>query len=310
MNEPALLILAAGLGSRYGGCKQIDPVGPNDEIILDYSLYDAWKSGFTSAILVVREGMAEPLRQRLEPRLQQRLKLGFANQDNYDLPETEGQQPTIVKRKKPWGTGHAVWAARHSINQPFAVVNADDFYGRETFQLMADFLRSTETGVSAESETYALAAYQLATTLSDHGTVSRGICQVDPETGLLKNIREQTGISRGSDGKPVIQDNDGQKHLLPADTWVSLNSWAFTPEIFRQLEKKFNIFLITHGKSVDKEFYLPEALNGMIRNQECRIKVLPTPSQWFGVTYKDDKASVQEHIRKLIRADFYPEKLW
>ncbi len=307
MQCTSLLVLAAGMGSRYGGCKQIDPVGPNRETILDYSLYDAWKSGFTRAVLVIRRGMEDDLRERLQPRLQGRLALDFAFQDIDDLP-AQVSPSTLTGREKPWGTGQAVWSARKTIEEPFATVNADDFYGRETFRIMADFLRRPKPGKAIPA--YALAGYRLAATLSPHGTVSRGICRIEPTTGSLLRIDEQTGIFIGRQGQPAIAQTDGGERLLPPEAWASLNAWAFTPEVLPQLGERFEQFLGRHGSDPTAEFYLPTAVGDLIDSRACRVEVLPTPAAWRGVTYREDKPLLQEYIMELIRKGIYPNRLF
>ncbi len=304
--NPALLVLAAGLGSRYGGCKQIESVGPdNNEIILDYSLYDAWQCGFQRAVLVVRPGVEEWLRDVLQPRWQARVSLHFVEQKLDDLPAGIDLS-RLAPREKPWGTGHAVWSARQSLREPFMAVNADDFYGRETFRLLADFLR--REGNDGESPLYALAGYRLAATLSPHGSVARGICEVDENTGYLLGIREQTGISLDPDGRPSVTGEEETRYLEPG-TCVSLNAWAFTPSFLSRLEERLAAFLGRCGDEPKTEFYLPSAVGELMEQGRCRVRVLPTFSPWFGMTYKQDLELVRGQIKKLIEQGVYPAEL-
>jgi hypothetical protein len=304
--ETTLLILAAGLGSRYGGLKQVDPVGPNNATILDYSLYDAWKTGFSNATLVIQPHMEEQMRERLAPRLDGRMTLEFAYQTLYDVPETF----TVPKtREKPWGTGHAVLAARNTVKNPFAVINADDFYGRKSFDLLNNFLRTSQNPDSPPPPTYVIAAYRLASTLSPHGSVSRGVC-TENDNGFLLHVDEKTDIHLGSDGAPVCNNGDGTTSKLAPQTPVSLNTWGFTPMFFEQLESLFAKFLGEHGNEAKTEFYLPAAVAELIQNGKAQVRVEHTPETWFGVTYREDKPKVQEKIRHLINHGIYPENLW
>jgi UTP-glucose-1-phosphate uridylyltransferase len=301
--ETTLLILAAGLGSRYGGLKQVDPVGPNNATILDYSLYDAWRAGFTNATLVIQPHMEEQMCERLAPRLDGRMTLKFAYQTLDDVPENFTVPET---REKPWGTGHAVLAARNTVKTPFAVINADDFYGRKSFELLNNFLRASQ---NTAIPTYVIAAYRLASTLSPHGSVSRGVC-TESDGGFLLHVDEKTDIHLGPDGVPVCDNGDGTTSKLAPETPVSLNTWGFTPTFFQQLEALFAEFLENYGHETKTEFYLPAAVAELIRAEKARVKVEHTPETWFGVTYREDKTKVQQQIADLIDSGIYPKNLW
>lgn len=306
-NHTTLLILAAGLGSRYGGLKQIDPVGPNNATILDYSLYDAWKSGFNTATLVIQPHMEQQMRERFEPRLAGRMTLQFAHQTLDDIPK---KFTPPENRQKPWGTGHAVRAARNTVKTPFAVINADDFYGRESFTLLNRFLRTSQnTTDNPDTPTYVIAAYRLASTLSPHGSVSRGVC-TENNNGFLVHVEEKTDIHLDTDGVPVCDNGDGTTSHLAPETPVSLNTWGFSPTFFDQLETLFHEFLEAHGQEPRTEFYLPAAVADLIRSGKAQVKVEHTPETWFGVTYREDKPQVQQQIAEKIQQGIYPENLW
>ncbi len=305
-----LLVLAAGMGSRFGGCKQIEAVGPNGEIILGYSLYDAWKAGFSRAVLVVRKEIESWLRENLCRRWGGRVDLSFVEQRLDDLPR--GTDVSVaVSREKPWGTGHAVWSARKAVAEPFMVVNADDFYGRETYQMVAQFLRSEEIdqGEKKSRPVYGLAGYRLAKTLSPHGAVARGVCRVEERTDELIDIEEVTGIEQDDSGMPIKKEEGGVARGLDPNTCVSLNAWAFTPSFFGGLEERFKAFLEKRGEDCKAEFYLPAAVSELKEDSQCRVRVLHTPADWFGMTYKDDLPQVRNHIRKNIKAGVYPREL-
>ncbi len=301
--KPTLLVLAAGMGSRYGGLKQMDPMGPDGETVLDYSVFDAIRAGFGRVIFIIREDFAEAFKSGVGARFAARIEVDYAFQRLDDLPAgfsvPEG-------RAKPWGTAHAVRAARDLVDAPFAVINADDFYGRDAYQRAADFLTTptAETGVSH----YAMVGYPLANTLSDHGDVNRGICTRDAN-GLLTYVEEFVAIEREADG--VVRGNalDGSRREIDTTTPVSMNFWAFTPALFGQLEIQFTEFLKQHGEKEKSEFYIPTLVDALIRQGTADCRVLDTDSQWFGVTYPDDKPHVVASIRRLIDAGEYPESL-
>lgn len=301
MNSPTLLVLAAGLGSRYGGIKQMDPVGPCGEFVLDYSIYDAWRAGFGDVVLVIRDEHEEPLRQHFGSRLDRRVGLHFVCQRLDDLPPGFALPPD---RRKPWGTGHAVWTARQAVQRPFAVINADDFYGAGAYGTLAAFLHDP----AARPDTYAMVAYRLANTLSRYGTVSRGICTRDAQ-GYLMEVVERTAIERLEQGARY-RAADGSWGMLTGDEPASLNLWGFRPGLFAALEELFAQFLSEQSSKPGAEFYIPTVVDTLVKRGRCRTAVLDTDEQWFGMTYKEDRALVVGQIAERIRAGIYPHDLW
>lgn len=302
MHKPTLVILAAGMGSRYGGLKQLEGVGPSGETIMDYSIFDAVRAGFERAVFVIRPEMESAFRAQIGSRYENRLPVDYAYQkldalpDGYALP---------AGRTKPWGTGHAVLAAREVLAGPFAVVNADDFYGARSFAVLGDFLRSP---ANADPPTYAMVGFTLRDTLSDAGHVNRGCCKTDA-AGLLESIEEVVGIERdGENGRYV--DEAGATKALAGDTIVSMNTWGFPADFLTALDERFDAFLSEFGDSDKAEFYLPAAVQELMHAGRARVRVLPTSDRWCGVTYPDDKAFVIEMIRALVSEHVYPEKLW
>ncbi len=298
--KPTLLILAAGMGSRFGGLKQVEPVGPNGEAIIDYSIYDAIKAGFGKVVFIIRESFADAFREKFDKKMQGKIKVEYVYQELNILPEgftlPEG-------REKPWGTAHAILVAKDVINEPFCALNADDFYGFKAYQVMADFLSDS----SSESE-FSMVGYHLKNTLSDFGTVSRGICNVD-ENDHLKKIVETTKILK-KDNTIISIEEDGSETLLTGNEIVSMNNWGFKPSIFKTLEQKFTTFLQTEINKPKSEMYIPSVIFDLIKENKATVKVLEANSPWFGVTYKEDKPFVVEKIRKLINQGEYPEKLF
>jgi UTP-glucose-1-phosphate uridylyltransferase len=292
---PALVILAAGLGSRYGGLKQMDPLGPDGQTILDYSIHDARAAGFAQVVFIIRRSFAEAFRTRIAERYPARdgLEILYAYQELDDLPAGFAPPPD---REKPWGTAHAVWCARGVVNRPFVVINADDFYGAESYRILARLLAATDpTGTD-----FAMVGFRLAHTLSEHGTVARGICQVN-DAGWLTRIEEQTALEPEAHGACARQP-DGTVAHFPADTIVSMNCWAFTPALFGLLEAQLANFLRARGQDLKAECYLPAAVGTLITARQARVRVLPTESHWFGVTYREDKPRVQAALRALREA--------
>ncbi len=297
--KPTLLVLAAGMGSRYGGLKQMDPMGPHGETVLDYSVFDAIRAGFGTVVFVIREDFAEAFRSGIGQRFSGRIGVRYAYQKLDDLP---AGFPLPEGRVKPWGTAHAVRAARNVAEGPFAVINADDFYGRDAYERAAAFFRSPD------SAGYAMVGYPLQNTLSDHGDVNRGICQLDPN-GLLSSVEEYVKIERESDG--VVRGNalDGTRRPIRANAPVSMNFWAFSSGFFELLETEFTKFLTDHGHGETSECYIPTVVDSLIRSGKADCQVLETTSRWFGVTYPQDKENVIASIRALIDAGDYPERL-
>jgi UTP-glucose-1-phosphate uridylyltransferase len=290
--SPALVILAAGLGSRYGGLKQMDPLGPDGQTILDYSIQDARAAGFAQVVFIIRRSFAEAFRARITERYPARdgLEILYAFQELDDLPA--GFAPPLG-REKPWGTAHAVWCARGVVNRPFVVINADDFYGAESYRVLARFLQAADPC----GTDFAMVGFRLAHTLSEHGTVARGICQVN-DAGWLTRIEEQTALEPEANGACVRQA-DGTVTHFPTDTIVSMNCWAFTPALFGLLEAQLTEFMRARGRDLKAECYLPAVVGALIASNQARVRVLPTESHWFGVTYREDKPRVQAALRAL-----------
>jgi len=298
--KPTLLILAAGMASRYGSMKQVDGFGPNGETIIDYSIYDAINAGFGKISFIIREEFAEQFKSIFEPKLKGRVETDYVFQ-SYDL-KPFGIDKTI-ERAKPWGTMHAVLAARNQVNEPFCVINADDYYGKEAFVEMAKFLNT-----EASEDKYSLVGYQIDKTLSDYGSVSRGVCKVNSE-GNMVEINERTEVYFKEDGSVAYKDATGE-HPLTNDTRVSMNFWGFTPAVFKQSEPMFRAFVEANEANPKAEFFIPLAADELIKSRTASFKVIPTASKWFGVTYKEDKPIVQASISKLVADGTYPANLW
>lgn len=296
----SLLILAAGMGSRFGGLKQIEAVGKNGEIIIDYSIYDARRAGFSQVVLVIRREHERAFREIFDHRYPG-LEVEYAFQDMDDLPEGF---TVPAGREKPWGTGQAVYAARDLIKQPFAMINADDFYGADGYRILAEFLSANASG-----RDFCLAGYELERTLSEFGTVSRGVCETDAAGNFLRT-RELTKIARGADGVIRNTAEDGTTQILTGRETVSMNLFGFTPLLFDHLPRLFTEFLRENGTSPKSEFYIPYAVNSLIAEGNAGLKILPTSARWFGMTYREDKAAIVEGIAGLTAAGEYPEKLW
>jgi UTP-glucose-1-phosphate uridylyltransferase len=277
---PALVVLAAGMGSRYGGLKQLDPVGPSGEIILDYSVRDALAAGFGKVVFVIRRDMAELFRETVGSRYEGTVELAYAFQELEPLP---GGRVSPAGRTKPWGTGHAVLAAASVVREPFAVINADDYYGPLGFASLAAFLAKAEPGH------YAMVGYRLDRTLSENGTVSRGICRAG-EGGALLDITERTAIGRDQSGQIIAEGNP--LVTFTGQEAVSMNFWGFTPDLFSRLERLFEEFLEEKGDDPKAEFYLPAAVSSLIAAGEATVTLLGTPDAWYGLTYPEDKAAV------------------
>lgn len=297
--KPTLLVLAAGMGSRYGGLKQMDEIGPSGESIIDYSVYDAIQARFGKVVFVIRHSFADQFKARFEPRLKGRIDFEFVYQELDYLPEGY----TVPEgREKPWGTGHAILMAKDAINAPFAIINADDFYGREAYKQVASFLTT-----SNQSNEYAMVGYALSNTLSEHGTVSRGVCQTN-NNGNLESLIERTKIGY-EDGK-IYYFEETSKTELTGQEPVSMNFWAFKPLFFEQLSSQFNDFLAARGKELKSEFYFNAVVDKLIKDGIVTTKVINTPSKWFGVTYQEDKPMVKESLTQLIDSGVYPKNLW
>jgi len=293
MNDITLLIMAAGMGSRYGGLKQLDPVGPSGETIIDYSVYDAIRAGFNKVVFIIRKDFEEDFRSKITNKYKDKIRVEFAFQDLNDLPEgflcPEG-------RIKPWGTGHAILTASQLIHEPFVAINGDDFYGRESFEIVADYYQD-------KNATYSMVAFQLDKTLSEFGGVTRGLCTV--KNDLLDTVIETGELKRSESG--VSSDRDIQ---LDGSEPVSMNVWGFTPDLFDHLRAMFVDFLHKEGDEMKSEYLIPTVINNLIRSGEKDIHVLRTGSKWFGVTYKEDKPFVTEQVQLLVDHGVYPKQLF
>jgi dTDP-glucose pyrophosphorylase len=302
MTKPTLLVLAAGMGSRYGSLKQIDPVGPSGETIIDYSIYDAIRAGFGKVVFIIRKSFEQDFNDIFISKLQQYIPVEYVFQEIDKVPEGLAVSP---ERTKPWGTAHAVLMAKDVIHEPFAVINGDDFYGSEAFQTMADYLNS----LTAETQTqYSLVGYQVGNTMSENGTVSRGICLEDDKEFLV-SVTERHHIQYANGGI-AFEEDDAALVFIHPDTLVSMNFWGFTPEYFKQTEALFSDFVKNNSDSLKAEFYIPFAIDNLINNKIASVKVLRSDAKWFGVTYKEDKPFVIEKLAQLIKSGVYPAKLW
>ncbi len=309
--KPTLLVLAAGMGSRYGGLKQMDGLGPSGETIIDYSIYDAVAAGFGKVVYIVRESFLDQMKQTVEAKYGNvrccdgsPLEFVFVTQELDKIP---AGIPVNPERSKPWGTAHAVLMAKDVIKEPFAVINGDDYYGRESFRILADWLRAHEGGKGA----YSIVGFQLSNTLSESGGVSRGICGYDA-SGNLQSIVEHLNIAREADGK-VYGDNtvSGEAHLLLDDNALcSMNMWGFTPDFFDFEEALFAEFLRENGMELKKEFYIPYVVDRIVTGGKGTCEVLSTPERWFGVTYKEDRPAVVAKFKALVDGGVYPSPLY
>lgn len=298
MIKPTLVILAAGMASRYGSMKQVQGFGPAGETIMDYSIYDAIRSGFGKVVFIIRKEFADDFRNIFEPKLKGRIATDYVFQE---MDSYTGGFKVPEGRTKPWGTAHAVLCAMEAVKEPFAVINADDFYGSNAFQNAAAFLKN-----ECHERNYAIVGYDLVKTLSDHGTVNRGICELD-EKGDLAGITERINISKR--GNRIICDDDLEPEELSLDTRVSMNFWCFDTSFFDYTQQLFLKFLEEKGGELKSEFFIPIVADQFIR-EGGRIGIIPTTSLWFGVTYKEDAPFVEQNLRKLISAGEYPENLW
>ena len=298
MTTPALLVLAAGMGSRYGGLKQIDPVGPAGETLLDYSVYDALRAGFGKLVFVIRREIADEFKKAVGRRFEQRTRVEYVFQELDKLPPGFSPPPN---RRKPWGTAHAILMAAEVVTEPFAAINADDFYGANSFRLLAEHL-------GAGGPDYAMVGFILRNTLSEFGSVARGLCRVNKDA-YLESVVELTKIEKDGDAARYT-DADGQVHPLTGDETVSMNIWGFTPEIFGHLRRQMADFLAKYAHDEKAELYIPTAVNQLVGTGQARVKVQRTTDAWFGFTYHEDRPLVVEGIRKLVAQGKYPEKLW
>lgn len=298
--KPTLVIMAAGMASRYGSMKQIQQFGPGGETIMDYSIYDAINAGFDKVVFVIREDFAEDFKTIFEPKLNGKIKTEYVFQE---MEAYLDGRPVPPIRKKPWGTSHAILCTKDVVDEPFAVINADDFYGSDGFKKASGFLTN-----DCKENVYAIVGYELSKTLSENGSVSRGVCEVDDDNNLIA-INERIKIYRDN-GKMVYEDIDGSKHEIPENAKASMNFWCFHPTVFSFLEEEFKKFLNQNINDPKAEFLIPYTADQFIRSKKGVIKVLPTNAKWFGVTYKEDAPVVTESIKQLVAEKLYPPKLW
>lgn len=287
------------MASRYGSMKQIDGFGPNGETIIDYSIFDAIKAGFGKVVFIIKEEFVENFKSIFEPKLKGRIEIDYVFQ-NFDLKQFGIEEE--IYREKPWGTAHAILSGRHIIKEPFCVINADDYYGFDAFKKMVDFLNT-----DASDSNFSIIGYQIGKTLSEFGSVSRGVCKTS-DAGYLEEINERTQVYKKGD--IIVYEENGQEYPLAFDTPVSMNFWGFTPAVFKLAEELFKIFAIENKEKPKAEFFIPLIGEHLVRTNQATFKVIPTDSQWFGVTYKEDKPFVQASIDQLVKDGIYPEKLW
>ncbi|MEN8228794.1 MAG: sugar phosphate nucleotidyltransferase [Bacteroidota bacterium] len=297
-----LLILAAGMGSRYGGMKQVDPFGPSGETITDYSIYDAMKAGFDRFVFVISPKMEEDFRTNYVSKFPSHLKVDYVIQSIDNIPEGFVLPDDRVK---PWGTAHAVLMAKDAIKEPFAVINADDYYGRKSYQIMHDFLVGTTEGIPGQ---YCMVGFELQKTVSEHGSVARGVCQVD-DHGFLNGMVERTKVYL-KDGGIVFENEDGSIHPLDRMDTVSMNLFGFTSDFFAHIEEVFKSFIKENIHNPKAELFIPLVVDNLLSTGKARMSVLQTPESWFGVTYQEDKPKVLKAIRDLVDSGLYPESLW
>ncbi len=298
--KPTLFILAAGMGSRYGGLKQLDGLGPSGETIMDYSVYDALRAGFGKIVFVIRHDFEQEFRDKIISKYEGHVPVEVVFQDINTLPEGFSPNP---ERTKPWGTNHAVLMGKEAIREPFGVINADDYYGADSFRILGDFLRS----VKDRKNSYCMIGFNIENTLSENGGVSRGLCEVDSD-GFLSGVKECHGIER-KEGR-LIQVEEGENVPFPENASVSMNMWGFTPDYFDYSEKAFVEFLKEHGNDLKTEFYIPSVVNDLINNGTVTLKVEQTPNRWFGVTYAADREATVAQFKKLVEEGLYPTPLF
>jgi dTDP-glucose pyrophosphorylase len=300
--KPTLLILAAGMGSRYGGLKQLDQVGPSGETIIDYSIYDAIRAGFGKVIFIIKEAIEDDFKEIFVERLKDKIAIDYVFQETWMVPEGI----TIPdNRSKPWGTGHAVMMADGKIQGPFAVINADDFYGLGAFETLADYYKDWTPERSSD---YCMVGYRVANTLSEFGSVSRGVCQPDADSFLV-DVVERTNIER-RDSVIAYKNEKEQLVPIPGDSIVSMNFWGFTPSYFGFLNRAFEAFIQKNAENLKAEFYIPSVVNDLIKSKEATVRILHCDDKWFGMTYKEDRETVVKSIRGLVEQGVYPENLW
>ena len=299
--KPTLVVMAAGVGSRYGGLKQIEPVGPSGEIIIDYSVYDAILAGFGKVVFIIRRDIEQDFKSAIGSHFEGRIPLEYVYQELNKLP-AGFQSP--AERKKPWGTGHAILCCKDAVKEPFAVINADDFYGQDSYAIIRRYLEA----LKVSDTNYCMVGYAIKNTLSDHGAVTRGMCEMDSKS-MLKSVVERFKIEKTATGARFA-DEKNEWQPLTGDEIASMNMFGFSPAFFKELERMFPEFLKANMENLKSEFLLPSLVDRLIREGRCTMKVLRTSERWFGVTYKEDKPEVVANVRKLVDAGKYPVKLW
>lgn len=298
--KPTLLVLAAGMGSRYGGLKQLDGVGPNGETIMEFSIYDAIKAGFGKVVFVIRRSFEEAFKEKFENKFEGQIEIAYAFQEiNFEMSGIDD----MPERTKPWGTAHAVLAAKDFINEPFAVTNADDYYGTEAYQLVADFLRD-----QASPSLYSMVGYILANTISDHGEVNRGVCNTDKH-GHLQGMTERKGVGRKKNGH-IYYTEEGKRNALSKHTIVSMNLFGFHHSLFDKIEKGFKAFVKENYKNPTAEYYIPLIVNQLINDGTIKMSVIPTKETWYGVTYQADRPTVVAALKRLTEEGYYTSPLF
>jgi NDP-sugar pyrophosphorylase family protein len=304
VSQPTLIVMAAGIGSRYGGLKQVDPIGPGGEMVIDYSVFDALRAGFDRVVFVIRRDIEEIFREKVGRKVEQRVETVYVFQDLDNVP---GGFRVPEERKKPWGTGHAVLACREVVDRPCAVLNADDFYGAGAFQALADFLRGARDQAGVYD--YAMVGYALRNALSDYGSVARGICRVAPDGSLIE-VQERTRVEKS--GEDIHYTENGTDWvIIPPDSLASMNMWGFTPSIFAELAARFPVFLQKQaGNILNAEFFLPTVVNELLEEGKARVRVLPTAEKWFGITNPEDRPQVVRAVREMVERGRYPADLW
>jgi len=301
-NKPTLLVLAAGIGSRYGGLKQMDPVGPSGEVVIDYSVYDALRAGFGKLVFVIRKDIEQTFRDVLGSKFEKLAPVEYVFQELDKIPKGYA---VPADRQKPWGTGHAILMAKDVIKEPFAVINADDFYGADSYSKLSKYL----SAISIASTDFAMVGFKLANTLSEYGKVARGVCQTDRQ-GALTDVEELTNIVIDQSGGAVNINPDGSRRDLTGSEIVSMNMWGFTPALFEHLESKFKTFLSASGTQPKSEYFIPSVVNELIKAGSVSVKVLETASAWFGVTYREDKPRVIQSVSDLVGKGLYPGRIY
>ncbi len=299
MLRPTLLILAAGLGSRYGSLKQIEPIGPGGESIIDYSVYDAIKAGFGKVVFVIKKDIESEFKESLLKRFETSIETDYVFQELDMLPEGYSLP---ADRKKPWGTAHAIMISESAVRNPFAAINADDFYGYESFAKINNFLSGHVSG-----NEYCMIGYKLKKTLSEHGTVSRGVCKTD-ENNYLISVTELTQIKK--EGSRIVYYENDKSSTLPGDSTVSMNMWGFTTSVFKHIKERFSQFLDENTDNPKAEFYIPTLVDQLINEEKARVRVIPCNASWFGITYREDREAARKNILKKIETGEYPKKLW